>query len=51
MPEAATSVFLKATGYLAYAFGLTVAVDLVFMARIAALEGAVARLTGRRVEY
>jgi len=51
VPEAATSWFLRATGYLAYAFGLTVAVDLVFIALIAALEGAMARLTGRRVKY
>ena len=51
VPEAAMSWLLRATGYLAYAFGLTVAVDLLFMALIAALEGAVAWLTGRRVEY
>lgn len=51
VPPALSDLFLRAVGYLAYAFTLTVAVDAVFMALIWAMETAVGWLTGRRVEY
>ncbi|MFB0547179.1 MAG: hypothetical protein ACETWB_09730 [Anaerolineae bacterium] len=51
VPEEWTDAFLAFTGYLAYAFGLTVAVNLIFMIIIALLEGLVTILSGMRVEY
>ena len=47
----AKATLLSATGYLAYAFGLAVVVDLLFVAVIAAAEAILSRTLGRRVEY
>lgn len=51
MPEAVTIASLAGLSYLAYAFSLTVVVDVIFIAVIAVLEALVSRLTGKRVEY
>ena len=51
VPEVLAIASLTGLSYLAYAFGLTVAVDAIFMAVIAVLEALVSRLTGKRVEY
>jgi hypothetical protein len=45
------AALLGATGYLAYAFGLAITVDLLFVAAIASVEALAGRLLGRRVEY
>ena len=51
VPEAVADWFLTAIGYLAYAFGLTVAVDVIFITIIAILERLLMTLKGARVEY
>ncbi len=51
VPEVVATASLTSLSYLAYAFSLTVAVDAVFIAAIAVLEGLVSRLTGKRVAY
>jgi hypothetical protein len=51
MPAGWAQAFLTFTGYLAYAFGLTVAVDLVFIAVIFLAESLLTALKGVRVEY
>jgi hypothetical protein len=51
VPEALTAASLTSLSYLAYAFSLTVVVDVIFIAAIAILEVLVSRLTGRRVDY
>lgn len=51
VPAEWTEAFLALIGYLAYAFGLTVAVDLVFIVIIFLSESLLAALKGVRVEY
>ena len=51
VPEVVTTASLTGLSYLAYAFSLTVVVDVIFIAAIAILEVLVSRLTGKRVEY
>ncbi len=51
IPPAIADWLLDGIGYLAYAFGLTVVVDAVFMAFIWAMESAVTMIRGVRVEY
>ena len=51
VPEVVTTASLTGLSYLAYAFSLTVVVDVIFVAAIAILEVLVSRLTGKRVEY
>jgi hypothetical protein len=51
IPDAIAEWFLTAIGYLAYAFGLTVVVDVVFIVIIAVLERLLMTLRGVRVEY
>lgn len=51
VPERVTNASLTGLSYLAYAFSLTIAVDVIFIALIAVLEALVSRLTGKRVEY
>jgi hypothetical protein len=51
MPPAVTGVFLDLVRYLAYAFTLTVAVNIIFTVVIALLEKLVGSVKGERVEY
>jgi len=51
VPEAIADWLLTAIGYLAYAFGLTIAVDVIFIVIIAILERLLMTLKGARVEY
>ncbi len=51
IPEAIAEGFLTASGYLAYAFGLTIGVDVIFIVIIAILERLLMALRGVRVEY
>jgi hypothetical protein len=51
IPEAIADWLLTAIGYLAYAFGLTIAVDVIFIVIIAFLEKLLMTLKGARVEY
>jgi hypothetical protein len=51
VPEVVAVASLTGLSYLAYAFSLTVAVDAVFIAIIAALEMLVSRLAGKQVKY
>jgi len=51
VPEVLATASLTGLSYLAYAFSLTVVVDVIFIAVIAVFETLVSRLTGKRVEY
>ncbi len=51
VPEVVANAFLTGLSYLAYAFGLTIVVDAIFITAIAILEVLVSRLTRKRVEY
>jgi high-affinity nickel permease len=51
VPETMVEWFLMAIGYLAYVFGLTIAVDIIFIVIIAVLERLLMTLKGARVEY
>lgn len=51
VPEAIADWFLTAIAYLTYAFGLTIAVDVVFIVIIAVLERLLMTFKGARVEY
>jgi hypothetical protein len=51
VPEAVADWLLTAIGYLAYVFGLTIAVDVIFIVIIAILERLLMTLRRARVEY
>jgi hypothetical protein len=51
VPEAIADWFLAAIGYLAYIFGLTIGVDVIFVVIIAVLERLLMTLRRVRVEY
>ena len=51
VPEVVAGASLTVLSYLAYAFSLTVMVDVVFIAVIAVLEALMSRFRGKRVEY
>jgi hypothetical protein len=51
VPEAIADGFLIAISYLAYAFGLTIVVDVIFIVIIAILERLLMILRRVRVEY
>jgi hypothetical protein len=51
VPEPVANASMIALSYLAYAFSLTVVVDVVFISIMAVLETLVSRLTGKRVKY
>lgn len=51
VPESVADWFLTAIGYLAYVFGLTIGVDVIFIVIIAVLERLLMTLRRARVEY
>lgn len=51
VPEVVATASLTGLSYLAYAFSLTVVVDVIFMAAIAVFEALLSRLTRKQVEY